>query len=264
MPSEIFAPGLLADQVVVVSGGGTGLGRATACELASCGASVVVCGRRPEPLERTVELCENGLCEAIPCDIREPEQVDALCSAVLERYGKIDTLVNNAGGQFMAPAEDISANGFRAVIRLNLEGTWLMTQTFATRAMIPAGGGKVITVTLSPHNGLPGMAHSSAARAACENMTRVLATEWARFNIRMTAIAAGHMDTEALAGYPEQVVAGVADTIPVGRLGRPQEHAWLVSYLASRAGDYMSGAVLTLDGGRDNWLGSWPPAETSP
>lgn len=258
MPSRIFAPGLLDGQVIVVTGGGSGLGRATAVELAALGARVVVVGRRAEPLEETVTLCE-GACEAQVCDIREEDHVGALVDGVLERHGKIDTLVNNAGGQYMSPAEDISAKGFETVVRLNLLGTWLMTHAVATRAMIPAESGKIISVTLSPHHGLPGMAHSSAARAAVENLMRVLSIEWARFNIRTTAIASGHFRTDALKKYPEPVQAGVARTVPLQRLGEAEEQAWLVAYLASPAGDYYSGAVMTIDGARDNWFGPWPP-----
>jgi citronellol/citronellal dehydrogenase len=259
MASRIFAPGLLQDQVVVVTGGGSGLGRATAIELTACGATVVIAGRRPEPLEETVALCE-GNCEAIVCDIREEEQVADFVGQVLDRHDRIDTLVNNAGGQYMTPAEDISPKGFDTVQRLNVRGTWLMTHTVATRSMIPGGrGGKVLNVTLSPHHGLPGMAHSSSARAAVENLTRVLSIEWARFGIRVNALAAGHFATDALKKYPKPVYEGVARTVPLQRLGEPEEHAWLVAYLASRAGDYCTGAIFTMDGGRDNWFGPWPP-----
>jgi citronellol/citronellal dehydrogenase len=259
MPSRIFAPGLLDGQVILVTGGGSGLGRATAIELAACGATVVVAGRRPEPLEQTVSLCEDGRCQAEVCDIRDEEQVAALVGGVLERHDRIDVLVNNAGGQYMSPAEDITTKGFRTVVELNLLGTWQMTQAVANKAMIPAGGGKVVSVTLSPHHGLPGMVHSSAARAAVENMTRVLSIEWARFGIKLTAIASGHFATEALRKYPKPVYEGVARTVPLGRLGEPEEQAWLVAYLASSAGDYYSGAIFTIDGARDNWFGPWPP-----
>jgi len=261
MPSKLFAPGLLNGQVAIVSGGGTGLGRASALELAACGASVVVCGRRREPLEETAARAEGGRCEAFECDIREEEEVDALVDRVLERYGRVDVLVNNAGGQYMTPAEEITPKGFRTVMRLNVEGTWLMTHAAATKGMIPRGrGGKIVNVTLSPHQGLPGMAHSSAARAAVENLTRVLSIEWARFDIRLTALAAGHFDTETLrTKYPRQVVEGVAGTVPLGRLGTEEEFAWLVAFVASPGGDYLSGAVLTIDGARDNWFGPWPP-----
>jgi citronellol/citronellal dehydrogenase len=259
MGSRIFADDLLDGQVILVTGGGSGLGRATAVELAACGARVIVAGRRREPLEETAAMCEGDRCEVVECDIRDEDRVGAVVKAVLERHGHIDTLVNNAGGQFMSPAEDITAKGFRTVIRLNLEGTWLMTHAVATTGMIPAGGGKVVNVTLSPHHGLPGMAHSSAARAAVENMTRTLSIEWARFGIRLVAVAAGHFGTEVLAKYPRPVREGVAGTVPLGRLGEPVEHAWLVAYLASPAGDYHSGAVITIDGARDDWLGPWPP-----
>ena len=180
---------------------------------------------------------------------------------VLERHGQIDLLVNNAGGQFLTPAEDITPKGFRTVIRLNVEGTWLMTHTVATRAMIPdSRGGKIVNVTLSPHHGLPGMAHSSAARAAVENLTRVLSIEWARFGIRLTAVAPGPMATETMmTKYPKPVVEGVAGTVPLQRMGTEEEFAWLVAYIASPGGDYLSGAILTLDGARDNWFGPWPP-----
>jgi citronellol/citronellal dehydrogenase len=259
MPSRIFSPGLLEGQVSLVTGGGTGLGRATALELAACGARVVVAGRRPEPLEEAAAACEGGRGEAIVCDVREEDQVDALVERTLARHGRIDLLVNNAGGQYMSPAESITPKGFRTVVRLNLEGTWLMTHAVATRAMIPQGGGKVVCVTLSPHHGLPGMAHSSAARAAVENLTRVLSIEWARHQIRLTALAAGHFETEAIQKYPKPVAENVARTVPLQRMGQPEEHAWLVAYLASPAGDYYSGAVITLDGARDNWFGPWPP-----
>jgi citronellol/citronellal dehydrogenase len=261
MPSKLFQPGLLDGQVAIVSGGGSGLGRASALELAALGAQVVVCGRRQDPLDETAAQAEGGRVEAHVCDIREEAEVEALVDSVLERRGQIDLLVNNAGGQYMTPAEDITPKGFRTVLRLNVEGTWLMSHTVATRAMIPdSRGGKIVNVTLSPHHGLPGMAHSSAARAAVENLTRVLSIEWARFGIRLTALAAGHFATETLrTKYPKQVVEGVAGTVPLGRLGTEEEFAWLVAYLASPAGDYLSGAILTIDGARDNWLGSWPP-----
>jgi citronellol/citronellal dehydrogenase len=261
MPSKIFQPGLLDGQVAIVTGGGSGLGRASALELAALGARVVVCGRRLEPLEETAAAAAGGRVEAQACDIREEDQVDALVTGVLERHGRVDLLVNNAGGQYMTPAEDITPKGFRTVLRLNVEGTWLMTHAVATRAMIPSGqGGKIVNVTLSPHHGLPGMAHSSAARAAVENLTRVLSIEWARFGIRLTALAAGHFATDTLmTKYPRQVVEGVAGTVPLGRLGTEEEFAWLVAYLATPAGDYLSGAILTIDGARDNWFGSWPP-----
>ena len=130
---------------------------------------------------------------------------------MLERHGRLDVLVNNAGGQFLSPAEAITPKGFRTVIDLNVQGTWLMTHAAATKAFIPQGGGKVVSVTLSPHNGMPGMVHSGAARAAVENMMRTLSIEWARFGIKTCAVAAGQFDTETLrTKYPQEVVDNVA------------------------------------------------------
>lgn len=260
--SRLFVPDLLAGQVAIVTGGGSGIGRETALELARCGARVAICGRREEPLLETAALDPHGLIETHVCDVREEEQVDAMVEAVLERHRQIDVLVNNAGGQFMAPAESITPKGFRTVIRLNVEGTWLMTHAVATKAMIPSGrGGKVLSVTLSPHNGMPGMAHSGAARAAVENLMRTLSIEWARFGIRLLAIAPGQFATQTLlTKYPKAIVERIADTIPLQRLGSEQEMAWLIAYLTSPAGDFISGTVITIDGARDNWLGPWPPA----
>jgi citronellol/citronellal dehydrogenase len=260
--SSIFAPGLLDGQVCVVSGAGTGLGKATALELARLGATVVGCGRRAEPLAETVAEIEGlgGVAEAHAMDIRDDDAVDALFDGVVERHGRVDLLVNNAGGQFLSPAEAISPKGFRTVIELNVTGTWLMTHAAATKAFIPQRSGKVVSVTISPHHGMPGMVHSGAARAAVENMMRTLSIEWARFNIKLCAIAAGQFDTETLrTKYPPPVAEHVHRTVPLQRLGTEEEMAWMVAYLASPAGDFVSGAVLTLDGARDNWFGAWPP-----
>ena len=232
--SQVFRDGLLEGQVCVVSGAGSGLGRETALELARLGATVVACGRREEPLAETAELAAAlpGSFEHETLDIREQEPVDRFFDGLLERHGRLDVLVNNAGGQFLSPAEAIS----------------------------PKGGGKILSVTLSPHNGMPGMVHSGAARAAVENMMRTLAVEWARFGIKTCALAAGQFATETLlTKYPQVVVDNLERSIPIGRAGRPEEMAWLVAYLASPAGDFFSGTTITIDGARDNWAGPWPP-----
>ncbi len=260
--SRIFAPGLLDGQVCVVSGAGTGLGRATAIELAGLGARVIGCGRRSEPLEGMVEevTSAGGKAEFEALDIRDEEAVDGFMDGIVERHGRIDVLINNAGGQFLSPAEGITPKGFRTVIELNVQGTWQMTHAAATKAFIPQKGGKVVSVTVSPHMGFPGMVHTGAARAAVENMMRTLSIEWSRFGVRCLAVAIGQFDTETLrTKYPKPIVEGVAGTVPLGRLGTEDEMAWLMAYLASPAGDFFSGCVLTLDGARDNWFGSWPP-----
>jgi citronellol/citronellal dehydrogenase len=216
-------------------------------------------------LEETAAFVDDlrGAFEHSSLDIRDEEGVDSFMDGVVERHGRIDVLVNNAGGQFLSPAEAITPKGFRTVIDLNVQGTWLMTHAAATKAFIPQEEGKVLSVTLSPHHGMPGMVHSGAARAAVENMMRTLAVEWARFNIKLCALAAGQFDTETLrTKYPQQVVDNVAGTVPLGRLGTEEEMAWLVAFLASPAGDFFSGTVITVDGARDNWFGHWPPGET--
>ena len=192
-------------------------------------------------------------------DIREEEAVDGFFDRLLERHGRLDVLVNNAGGQFLAPAESISPKGFRTVIELNVQGTWLMTHAAATKAFIPQGGGKVMSVTLSPHNGMPGMVHSGAARAAVENMMRTLAIEWSRFGIKTCALAMGHFATER---GPHQVSEGGGRELrridPTGarRAGRGDGLADCLPGLTCRR--LFSGTTITIDGARDDWVGPWP------
>jgi citronellol/citronellal dehydrogenase len=264
--SQVFRDGLLDGSVCVVSGAGSGIGRETALEMARLGATVVGCGRRPEPLAETAALAADlpGAFEHDVLDIREEGPVEAFFDRLLERHQRLDVLVNNAGGQFLSPAEAISPKGFRTVIELNVTGTWLMSHAAATKAFMPGGGGKILSVTLSPHNGMPGMVHSGAARAAVENMMRTLSIEWARFGITTCAIAAGQIATETmLTKYPQEVVENISQSIPLGRTGRPEEVAWLLAYLASPAGDFYSGTTITIDGARDNWVGRWPPAQVA-
>ena len=261
--SEIFAPGLLSGRVALVTGGGTGLGKATALELVRCGATVVIAGRRGEVLEEAVAEIHatvgQGRADWIAGDIREREDAEWLVESVLERHGRLDVLVNNAGGQYFTPAEGIAAKGWQAVWRLNVEGMLNMAETAFERALGPAGAGTIVNVTLSPHHGMPGMAHSGAARATVEELTRELAHKWAGEGIAVTTVAAGHFDTEALEKYPASLRAGMARTVPLQRLGRVEEHAWLVTLLASPLGRVFSGSTVTLDGARDNWFGPWPP-----
>jgi citronellol/citronellal dehydrogenase len=258
MSSAIFAPGLLEGRVALVTGGGTGLGKAAAAELAACGARVVLAGRRAEVLDAAATEIGSAA-STVAGDIRSDEDAERIVAAALERHGRLDVLVNNAGGQYFVPAEAIAIKGWQAVARLNVDGTMRMTELAVERAMRPAGSGTVINVTLSPHHGLPGMTHSSAARAAVEGLTRAWARRWAPAGVSVCAVAAGHFETEALDKYPDVVRAGAARTVPLQRLGRPIEHAWLIALLASDLGRGLSGSVVTLDGARDNWFGPWPP-----
>ncbi len=255
--SEVFADGLLEGRVALVTGGGTGLGRAAAAELRRCGAEVVICGRREEVLAATAE--EIGATFVVG-DVRDDGAAARIVDTVLERHGVLDALVNNAGGQYFTPAEMIEPKGWRAVTRLNVGGTERMTRFVVERAFLPAGrGGTIVNVTLSPHHGLAGMTHSSAARAAVEGYTRAQAEAWAEHGISVIAVAAGHFDTASLRKYPEAVWRAAARTVPLQRLGREDEHAWLVALCCSPLGASLSGSVVTLDGARDNWFGPWPP-----
>ena len=250
-----------------MTGGGTGLGKATALELARCGARVTIAGRRSEVLEQAVaEISElvgvaAGAVKAdwVAGDIREREQARGLVETVLERHGRLDVLVNNAGGQFFSPAELIAAKGWRAVWRLNVEGMLNMSEAAFELALERAGAGTVVNVTLSPHHGMPGMAHSGSARATVEALTRELAARWEPAGVSAMAIAAGTFGTEVLAKYPANVRAGAARSVPLQRLGTAEEHAWLVALLASPLGRAFNGSTITLDGARDNWFGPWPP-----
>ncbi len=261
LQSEVFAPGLLSGRVALVTGGGTGLGRATALELARCGATVAITGRRAEVLERAAaEIGElAGEADWLAGDVRERADAQRLVGTVLERHGHLDLLVNNAGGQFFSPAELIAAKGWRAVWRLNVDGMLNMAEAAFELALGPAGAGTVVNVTLSPHHGMPGMAHSGAARATVEALTRELARRWERAGVTVTAVAAGTFDTEVLAKYPANVRAGASRSVPLQRLGTAAEHAWLIALLASPLGRAFNGSTITLDGARDNWFGAWPP-----
>jgi citronellol/citronellal dehydrogenase len=260
--SRIFAPGLLAGRVALVTGGGTGLGKATALELTRCGARVTIVGRRTDVLEQAAaEIgASAGPVDRASCDIRAREDGERVIAEVLERHGRLDVLVNNAGGQYFTAAEAIAPKGWRAVWRLNVDGMLNMAESAFALAFEPAGHGTIVNVTLSPHHGMPGMAHSGAARASVEALTRELARRWADAGVAVSAVAAGHFETEVLAKYPDAVRAGTARSVPLGRMGSAEEHAWLVTLLASPVGRALSGSTVTLDGARDNWAGPWPPA----
>ena len=245
-----LAPDSNAGKVALVTGGGTGIGRATAMELARTGAKIVVCGRRAEPLEAIrAELGED--CLAVPTDVREPEQVAALVDQALERFGRIDVLVNNAGGQFLAPAEEISLKGWRAVHRLAVDAVWDLTRTVAERSMIPNRDGMVVFIGFSPRRGMAEMAHAAAARAAIENLAGSLALEWSQHGIRAVCVALGNIATEGLDGYGPERVAEWEREVPLGRLGTPEEAAALIAFLTSPGGGYVTGTTVVMDGGLD-------------
>ena len=245
-----LGPDANAGKVALITGGGTGIGRAVARELARTGAKVALCGRRPEPLEDVQsELGDD--CLAVPTDVREPEQVEALVARTLERFGRIDTLVNNAGGQFLAPAEEISLKGWRAVHRLAVDAVWDLTRLVAERSMIPNKEGAVVFIGFSPRRGMADMAHAAAARAAIENLAGSLALEWSELGIRTVCVALGNIATEGLDGYGPERVAEWEREVPLGRLGTPEEAASLIAFLVSPGGGYVTGTTVVMDGGLD-------------
>jgi citronellol/citronellal dehydrogenase len=260
-PGSPLRPDANAGRVALVTGGGTGIGRATALELACTGARVVVCGRRAEPLDETVALVEaaGGDAVALAADLREEHEVERVVDAALERHERIDVLVNNAGGQFSAPAEEISLKGWRAVQRVTVDAVWNVTHATATRALIPGGGGLIVFVGFSPLRGIPGFAHAAASRAAVANLAAGLALEWSRYGIRSVCVAPGTIATEALDGYGADAVEAWKRSVPLGRLGQPEEVAALIAFLASDGGAYITGTTIVVDGGADAWGQAEPP-----
>jgi citronellol/citronellal dehydrogenase len=221
---------------------------------------VIIAGRREEVLKATAqELGTN--CGWVAGDIREAKGARAIVGSVLDRHGRLDALLNNAGGQYFVPAEGITAKGWQAVQRLNIGGTLAMSQAAHELAMGPAGRGTIINVTVSPHQGFPAMAHSGAARAAVEAMTREHARDWGTGGIAVIAVALGRLATESLRKYPVELWRKAAESVPLQRLGEMAEYGWLVALLSSPLGRALSGSVVTLDGALDNWQGRWPPEE---
>jgi len=249
----IFAPDLLAGQVAIVTGGGTGIGRGIALELARAGANLVLAGRRREPLEAVAaEVRDLGRRSiAAPADVRDWDQVQAMVDTAVQGFGRLDILVNNAGGQFGSPFKDLSPGGWKAVVDVNLNGVFHCTRA-AAPVLIEQRHGKVINIIAGfTRRAAPNVAHSGAARAGVENLTRSLALEWAQYNIQVNSISPVVM-TEALASNMGAGAQSITQSIPAGRTATVEEVGWLTVYLASRAGDFMTGEHLVLDGGY--WL----------
>lgn len=258
--SRVFANGMLEGRVAIVTGGGTNLGKAAAHELARCGASVLIAGRRDDVLQTAAdEIGER--CSCVAGDIRDRAGAQQIVGSALERHGRLDFLLNNAGGQYFVPAENIASKGWRAVQRLNVEGTLAMCEAAYELAMGGAGDGTIVNVTVSPHHGMPAMAHTGVARAAVEALTLELAERWSEAGVSVAAIALGRFATDSLRKYPVELWRRAAATVPLQRLGEVEEYGWLVALLASPLGRVFSGSVVTLDGALDNWQGPWPPEE---
>jgi len=251
MPNMRFASNLLSGQVALVTGGGTGMGRATAIEMARCGADVVVLGRRAEPIEDCAKIIQElgRKAVAISTDIRLPDQIDAAMHRIKDEFGRLDILVNNAGGQFVTPARELNNKGFETVIRNNLIGSWQMTKAVADHFMLEHGG-SIVFVTACVRSGLSGFVHTAAARGGVLAMMKTLAFEWAEFGIRLNCVAPGTIKTEGMDHYPinpEQWLK--LNRNVMGHMGDVGDISAAIIFLSSALGKFVTGEEWYIDGG---------------
>ncbi|MDD3650227.1 SDR family oxidoreductase [Immundisolibacter sp.] len=255
----VFRADLFAGQTVLVTGGGSGIGKAIAVLFARLGASVMICGRRPQPLADTLSLLRDlgADADAQAMTIRDPAQVEALIERTWQRFGRLDVLINNAGGQFAQPALDLSPRGWNAVVDTNLNGTWYVTQAAARAWREHDVPGNVISIVLDNFRGMPSIAHSSAARAAVMNLARTLAVEWAPHRIRVNCVAPGAIESTGFAQYPRERLNRFYNANPMRVLGDVFDVAEACVYLASPAGKFITGETLVVDGGGRLWGETW-------
>lgn len=258
---SVFAPGLFAGQTVIVTGGGSGLGRCTAHELAALGAQVVILGRNPDKLDTVVrEITEDGgAVTAMQCDIREEDQVIAVIEETLAKFGAINGLVNNAGGQYRAEMKTLSTKGFEAVVRNNLTGGFIFMREVYTRWM-EANGGSIVNIIADISNGWPEFAHSGAARGGMKTLTETAACEWGHSGVRVNAVAPGGIASSGFDTYPPEVTQKLldyADKVPLARYGTEAEISAAIVFLLSPAAAYMTGTTLRVDGGAPNARQTW-------
>ena len=251
---SVFAPGLFARQVMVVTGGGSGIGRCTAHELASLGAQVVLLGRKAEKLQAVAAeiQADGGSATWHACDIRQEDTVKSTVAAIVAQHGQIDGLVNNAGGQYMTPLESISAKGWEAVVNTNLTGGFLMARECYLQSMSKRGGA-IVNIVADIWGSMPGMGHSGAARAGMVSLTETAAVEWGGDGVRVNAVAPGYVASSGMDNYPVEaapLIRAMAQTLPLGRFGTEAEVAAAIVYLLSPAASFVSGTVLRVDGAR--------------
>ena len=262
MPSRVFRDDLFAGKVCLITGGGTGIGVAVARELGMLGATLIIASRKRENIDPAVAGLAAELGRPVDgeiLDIRDRDAGSGAVDRILSRHGRLDVLINNGGGQFFSPAEAISGKGFDSVVATNLTGTWNVTRAVADKWML-ANGGCIVNITMLTEGAFPGMAHSVAARAGVEALTRTLAIEWANRGIRINSIAPGFVASSGLKRYPVglDLIARMQSTVPMKRLATCEEIAWAVAWLASPAGAYVTGQVITVDGGKSLWGDWWP------
>lgn len=252
----MFQKDLFNNKTVLITGGGTGIGFEIAKQFLNCGAEVYIASRKKEKLEKAVmDLKAFGGVKAFELDIRETESIKRLGDLIESQSGKLDILINNAGGQFPSPAEAITENGWKAVINTNLNGTWFMTQEMAKRFFFRQESGNIVNIVLNNFKGFPGMSHSAAARAGVMNLTQTLAIEWVNKGIIINCVAPGIIQSSGLENYPPQLVESVTAKIPMKRFGTCEEVAELTLFLA--ASKYITGETVYIDGGNRLWGDMW-------
>lgn len=254
MYQSIFAPGLLTGQVVVVTGGGSGIGRCTAHELARLGAHAVLVGRNAEKLQAVQDEigADGGAVSWHSCDIRNEDAVVALVQGIQAAHGRIDGLVNNAGGQYMTPLDAISAKGWEAVVATNLTGGFLMARECYRQSMA-AQGGSIVNIVADMWGSMPGMGHSGAARAGMVSFTETAAFEWAANGVRVNAVAPGYIASSGMDHYPPEaapMLRAAAKSVPLGRMGTEAEVSAAIVFLLSPGASFISGTTLRVDGAR--------------
>lgn len=262
--TTIFQPELLAGKTAIITGGGTGLGAGIAAELARYGADLCLASRRPEHLDPAAATLREfgGRVITVETNVRDPDSVRSMVDRTAEELGRIDILVNNAAGNFYAPSEALSPNGWRAVVETDLYGTFYGCQAVYPH-LLRQGGGAIVSISMTLHyRGWPLMAHATAAKAGVDALTRTLALEWAQHNITVNAVAPGPIPTEGVRkafaapeGREDQTLSideRIAAQVPLGRAGTPQDIGHMVTYLVSPAARWITGAIFVVDGG--SWL----------
>ncbi|HEY5581213.1 MAG TPA: SDR family oxidoreductase [Rhodoferax sp.] len=259
---SVYAPGLFAGQVIMVTGGGSGIGRCVAHEVAALGAHAVLIGRKADKLQSVVDEIyqDGGVASFHVCDIRQEATVKQTVAAVVAAHGRIDGLVNNAGGQYMMPLEAISAKGWEAVLNTNLTGGFLMARECFVQSMAQHGGA-VVNIVADMWGSMPGMGHSGAARAGMVSFTETAALEWAGRGVRVNAVAPGYIASSGMDHYPPEMgpmLREMTKTIPLGRFGTEAEASAGIVFLLSPAAAFISGSTLRIDGARPQVRMGWP------
>jgi citronellol/citronellal dehydrogenase len=260
--ASVFREGLFKGRTIVVTGGGSGIGRCTAHELASLGAHVVLIGRKADKLQAVAAeiALEHGSASLHACDIRQEEAVKSTVAAIVAAQGRIDGLVNNAGGQYITPLEQISAKGWEAVLNTNLTGGFLMARECYLQSM-QAHGGSIVNIVADMWGSMPNMGHSGAARAGMVSFTETAAAEWARSGVRVNAVAPGYIASSGMDHYPPEagdMLRAMRKTVPLGRFGTEAETSSAIVYLLGPSASFISGSVLRVDGARPQVRQGWP------